>query len=66
MVDGRHDVPEQRSVEDLGGVVSVPVVSGSGRGLIGMRERVRLANGRLVECGPTGQGFRVVAELPVA
>jgi signal transduction histidine kinase len=39
---------------------------GAGRGLIGMRERVGLAGGRLLECGPTGQGFRVRAVLPQA
>jgi signal transduction histidine kinase len=39
---------------------------GTGRGLIGMRERVALAGGRLLECGPTGHGFRVRAALPLA
>lgn len=38
---------------------------GSGRGLIGMRERVTLAGGRLLQAGATGHGFRVCAELPV-
>ena len=35
-----------------------------GRGLIGMRERVGLFGGRL-EAGPTHDGFRVVARLPL-
>ncbi len=39
--------------------------TGAGRGLIGMRERVGLAGGALVEAGPTGHGFRVWARLPV-
>lgn len=39
--------------------------AGTGRGLIGMRERVTLAGGTLVECGPSDRGFRVVARLPV-
>jgi signal transduction histidine kinase len=39
--------------------------TGGGRGLIGMRERVTLAGGTLVECGPTDHGFRVRARLPV-
>lgn len=38
---------------------------GSGRGLIGMRERVGLAGGRLLACGPDEQGFRVLAWLPL-
>jgi signal transduction histidine kinase len=48
------------------GTGPAPVVDlGSGRGLIGMRERVGLAGGRLLQCGPTAQGFRVQAELPL-
>ena len=54
------------TAQDDGGVVTVPLTTGSGRGLIGMRERVRLAGGQLVECGPTGGGFRVTARLPHA
>lgn len=39
--------------------------SGDGRGLLGMRERVQLAGGRL-RAGPVGSGgFAVEAELPV-
>jgi signal transduction histidine kinase len=39
--------------------------SGSGRGLIGMRERLALAGGRLVQAEPTDAGFVVRAEVPV-
>jgi signal transduction histidine kinase len=57
-------------VEDDGGPPASSARSpvpktGTGRGLIGMRERVALAGGSLVETGPTGRGFRVHARLPV-
>jgi signal transduction histidine kinase len=39
-------------------------VNGTGRGLRGMRERVRLYGGE-VESGPDGAGFRVRARIPV-
>lgn len=40
-------------------------VAGTGHGLVGMRERVRLVSGTL-ETGPTsGGGFRVAARLPL-
>ena len=39
---------------------------GTGRGLIGMRERVALAGGQLVEAGRRGDGFRVHALIPAA
>jgi signal transduction histidine kinase len=45
--------------------VAPPLPPGSGRGLIGMRERVALAGGTLLECGPSGDGFRVHARLPI-
>jgi signal transduction histidine kinase len=41
------------------------VVNGTGRGLTGMRERVRLYGGE-VESGPDGTGFRVRAHIPLA
>lgn len=53
------------SVQDDGTGPSPVEQLGSGRGLIGMRERVALAGGRLVETGPTGAGFRVRAVLPL-
>jgi signal transduction histidine kinase len=37
---------------------------GAGRGLVGMRERVRLAGGRL-ETGATSAGYRVAAWFPL-
>jgi signal transduction histidine kinase len=38
---------------------------GTGRGIIGMRERVDLVGGQLTVAGPGPQGFRVHARLPV-
>ena len=38
--------------------------SGTGRGLIGMRERLALAGGHLVEAGQHATGFRVHALIP--
>lgn len=38
---------------------------GTGRGLIGMRERVSLAGGTLRFAGPTAGGFRIRADLPL-
>lgn len=45
---------------------SPPYEGGSGRGLIGMRERLSLAGGQLVHAAPTQGGFRVHAVVPVA
>jgi signal transduction histidine kinase len=39
--------------------------NGSGRGLLGMRERVRLYGGE-VEAAPDGLGFRVRARIPIS
>lgn len=51
-------------VLDAGGGDRPSSVSGSGLGLVGMRERARLYAGE-VEAGPTADGFRVCARLPV-
>ncbi|GAA3022710.1 histidine kinase [Kitasatospora albolonga] len=52
-------------VNGPGGTPGVEAGEGTGHGLVGMRERVRLLSGRL-ETGPTAEGgFRVSAELPV-
>jgi signal transduction histidine kinase len=55
------------AVEDSGAAQPSPVngaVKGAGRGLLGMRERVRLYGGE-IDCGPGGTGFRVRARIPV-
>ncbi|OLZ67262.1 hypothetical protein AV521_25820 [Streptomyces sp. IMTB 2501] len=44
--------------------VAGAAVSGSGYGLRGMRERAEILGGSL-DAGPTGEGFRVLLELPV-
>jgi signal transduction histidine kinase len=49
-------------VDDNGGAASPSIASG--HGLIGMRERVALHNGRLF-AGPTSSGWRVSAWLPL-
>jgi signal transduction histidine kinase len=49
-------------VDDNGG--TGPAATPIGHGLIGMRERVALHNGRLF-AGPTGSGWRVSAWLPL-
>lgn len=53
------------AIEVLDDGHGVPVLTGSGHGIIGMRERALLLGGHL-EAGPRpGRGFRVVAHLPV-
>lgn len=52
-------------VEDDGDGRAATASPGAGRGLIGMRERVTMAGGLLLESGPTGHGFRVRARLPL-
>jgi signal transduction histidine kinase len=65
----RLHVSIRRGQEDLRAVVDDNGGTGSaastlGHGLIGMRERVALHNGRLF-AGPTGSGWRVSAWLPL-
>ena len=64
---GAHDV-EIELIDD-GGPTPPPVVlpearEGSGHGLVGMRERVALYGGELLT-GPTPNGYRVLARLPI-
>ncbi len=65
------------TVRSTGGGVTVEIVdpgprresasaaptAGSGRGVLGMRERTALFGG-CVEVGPHGQGYRVLAQFP--
>jgi signal transduction histidine kinase len=52
-------------ITDSGGSPSPAAASGSGRGLIGLRERLDLYGGSL-HAGPVpGGGFRVRAEMPL-
>jgi signal transduction histidine kinase len=54
-------------VDDDGGTAAAgapPVTAGSGRGLIGMRERVSVFGGEF-QAAPAGHGFRVTARLPL-
>jgi signal transduction histidine kinase len=54
------------TVENVRPVSATTLLPGSGMGLVGLRERVELAGGRL-EAGPTsGGGWRVRAEFPWA
>jgi signal transduction histidine kinase len=51
---------------DTGGTAPAELIDhGTGRGIIGMRERVDLVGGQLTVAGPGPQGFRVHARLPV-
>jgi signal transduction histidine kinase len=52
-------------VEDNGRGEPPTVSLGAGRGLIGMRERVTMAGGTLLESAATDDGFRVRARLPL-
>jgi signal transduction histidine kinase len=61
------DAVELLAQDDGGSIVArgEPAAgAGAGRGLIGMRERLTLAGGRLVEAGRHGGGFRVRALIP--
>lgn len=60
------------TVTDRGGAAAAPVdpdavepLAGLGLGLIGMRERAEIVGGSL-EAGPTEDGFRVRARIPMA
>jgi signal transduction histidine kinase len=53
------------TVSDTGARAPAPPSQGSGRGLIGLRERLALYDGTLV-AGPDGAGYRVEALLPFA
>ncbi len=58
--------PESIELEVTDHGAAAPVSSnGGGHGLLGMRERVTLYGGEL-SAGPTADGFRVLARLPIA
>lgn len=59
----RHPDAVQVTVLDHGATVAVPASPGTGRGLIGMRERAALYDGT-VEAGPRAGGWRVHARIP--
>jgi signal transduction histidine kinase len=64
----RHGRALEIHAEDDGGrrrSVTNRTSNGSGRGLIGMRERLALAGGRLIRAEHIGTGFVVHAEVPV-
>ncbi|MEU1623845.1 sensor histidine kinase [Streptomyces sp. NPDC020096] len=56
--DDGHGIPED-------GRGNGPVISGTGHGMIGMRERAKAAGGTLAAGPRPGGGFRVDAELPL-
>jgi signal transduction histidine kinase len=62
----RGQLLELLAVDDGPATSSGPTTSGTGRGLIGMRERITLAGGQLIEAGHDGTGFRVHALIPAA
>ena len=59
-----HWHSEELEVQVTNDGPSVPGGEGAGRGLAGMRERMRVVGGRL-ETGPTAAGFRVAAWFPL-
>lgn len=63
-VDGAADGTLVVCVADAGPALST-AATGTGRGVAGLRERIRLLGGEL-ECGPTGDGWRLLARLPGA
>jgi signal transduction histidine kinase len=61
----RHgDMVELLAHDDGGNRATTSSSIGSGRGLIGMRERLALAGGQLVEAAQHATGFRVHALIP--
>ncbi|MFI0481323.1 sensor histidine kinase [Actinomadura sp. 9N215] len=58
VIDVRNTLPE-----DTGAAPAAPAVPGSGTGLVGLTERVRLAGGRLDHQAAAGE-FRLHAWLP--
>jgi len=60
----RHEGRVEVVVTDEGPTVPVPEAHGSGRGLVGMRERAAVFGGT-AEAGPHGAGWQVRAVLPV-
>ena len=74
-VEGRVQVSPAEVVLDVVDTGSPPVsghdgshrphANGTGRGLVGMHERARVYGGQ-VEVGPSGDGFRVHARIPLS
>ena len=60
----RHSASLQLEVTTDRTLAAPSTPKSSGRGLIGMGERVRLLGGEL-DAGPSGNGFRVRATLPL-
>ena len=53
-------------IDDHGcGFDSEPSLTASSNGLLGMRERARLLNGRVTIDSTAGRGTRAIAELPI-
>ncbi len=61
----RHGNQLEIVVCDDGPAVADHVPSGTGRGILGMRERLTLAGGHLAEAAHDGNGFRVRAVVPL-
>ncbi len=59
----RLTATDEVTIEVTNPVPGTPAAHGGGRGVAGMRERVRLLGGRL-EAGPSGGGWRVHVRLP--